>query len=78
MNQLSDRTGVDQVLLGQHPCSQLRGGVTRQDRHHGLRQDGTGIQFGRHLVHGAAGKTAPRVDGPLVRLHTREGWHKEG
>ncbi len=58
--------GVKPVLLGQNAGGKAFGRVMRQNRHPRLPQNRAGIQFGRHLMHGAAGFRIARVDGALM------------
>ena len=70
--------GVDDVLLREHACGQGLGRVVGQHGHHGLVQDGAHVQLGRHAMHGAAGKLAAGIDGPLVGVQAGEGRQQRG
>ena len=61
------------MLLREHARRQHFGGVARQHRHHGLRQDGPVVQRRCHLVHGDTRHFATRLNGPLVGVQTRKG-----
>ena len=58
----------NQVLLREHAGRQRLGTITWQHRHHRLRQDGTVVQLGRHLVHGRARHLTTRINGALDHL----------
>ncbi len=69
---------VEHVLAGQHTRRQRCLGVARQHRHHGLRNDGTVIEFGGHEVHRRAGQLAARLDGTPVGVQAGEGRQQRG
>lgn len=56
------------MFLRQDPVRQRACGVARQHRHHGLRQNRSVVELGRHLVHRGARHLAPHVDGALVGI----------
>ena len=62
------RLRKNQVLLREHAGRQRLGTVTWQYRHHRLRQDGTVVQLGRHLVHGRARHLTTGINGALDHL----------
>ena len=61
------------MLLREHPRRQRGCRVTRQHRHHGLRQDRTVVQFGSHQVHRGSGHLATGINRPLVGMQTGKG-----
>lgn len=72
----SNRARQQNMLKTQHPRRQHRSVIAIEHRHHGLRNDGAMIEFGRDQMHGRAMKANPGGQRSRMSIEPDEGWQQ--
>ena len=72
----SNRARQHNMLKTQHPRRQHRSVIAIEHRHHGLRNDGAMIEFGRDQMHGRTMKANPGGQRSRMGIKPDEGWQQ--